>query len=63
MPEYAVIQVGKNNYGHPDAKIIEKCREKGIIVLRNDTHGAVGFSFEKGEIRHCEMKKPETEAK
>lgn len=55
MPEYAVIQVGKNNYGHPDSKIIEKCQEKGIIVLINDTHGAVGFSFEKGKIRHYEM--------
>lgn len=55
MPEYAVIQAGKNNYGHPDSKIIEKCQEKGIIVLRNDTHGAVGFSFEKGKILHYEM--------
>lgn len=54
-PRFAVIQVGKNNYGHPDAKIIEKCHEKGIIVLRNDTHGAVGFSFDKNKIGHYEM--------
>lgn len=54
-PEYAVIQVGKNNYGHPDIKIIEKCRKRGIIVLRNDTHGAVGFSFKEGKIQHHEM--------
>lgn len=54
-PQYAVIQVGKNNYGHPDVKIIEKCHEKGIIVLRNDINGAVGFSFKPEEIQHFEM--------
>lgn len=54
-PRFAVIQVGQNNYGHPDSKIIEKCCLKGIIVLRNDTHGAVGFSFEKNQIKCHEM--------
>lgn len=54
-PRFAVIQVGQNNYGHPDSKIIEKCCRKGIIVLRNDTHGAVGFSFEKNQIKCHEM--------
>lgn len=54
-PRFAVIQVGQNNYGHPDSKIIEKCCRKGIIVLRNDTHGAVGFSFEKNQIKCYEM--------
>lgn len=49
-PAYAVIQTGKNNYGHPSPKIIEKCVEKGIIVYRNDYHGAVGFSFGKRGI-------------
>lgn len=49
-PRYCVIQVGKNNYGHPDAKIIEKCCQKGIIVLRNDIHGAVGFSIRDGKV-------------
>ena len=24
-PDICVIQSGKNNYGHPDTKIIEKC--------------------------------------
>lgn len=52
MPEYAVIQVGKNNYGHPHTEVIEKCQKTDIIVLRNDYNGAVGFSFGKGEI-HC----------
>lgn len=50
-PQFAVIQVGNNNYGHPDTKIIEKCQEKCIMVLRNDTHGAVGFSFSNGRLQ------------
>ena len=49
-PTYAVIQTGKNNYGHPSPKIIEKCTKKGIIVYRNDYDGAVGFSFDKKGI-------------
>lgn len=50
-PQFAVIQVGNNNYGHPDTKIIEKCQQKCIMVLRNDTHGAVGFSFSNGRLQ------------
>jgi len=51
-PGFAVIQVGKNNYGHPNPKVIEKCEQKGIIVLRNDTHGCVGFSLSGDEITY-----------
>ncbi len=54
-PIYCVIQVGKNNYGHPHVKTIEKCQEKCIMVLRNDVHGAVGFSFIKDNIDYCTM--------
>ena len=50
-PEYAVIQVGKNNnYGHPNQKIVEKCQIRGIMVKRNDYNGGVGFFFRKGRI-------------
>lgn len=54
-PEYGVIQVGKNNYGHPHTKTIEKCEEKCIILLRNDIHGAIGFSLEEDYIEYCTM--------
>lgn len=53
-PVYSIIQVGRNNYGHPHAKTIEKIRKKGII-LRNDENGAVGFNLEKGKIECCTM--------
>lgn len=51
-PEYAVFQVGKNNFGHPDEGVVEKFRQKGIMIYRNDLDGAVGFDFgNNGEIR------------
>ncbi|MCK8815904.1 DNA internalization-related competence protein ComEC/Rec2 [Natroniella sulfidigena] len=40
-PELAVIQVGDNNYGHPDPTVIDRFEERGIKVLRNDRDGAV----------------------
>lgn len=54
-PKYGVIQVGKNNYGHPHVKTIEKCEEKCIILLRNDIHGAIGFFLEEDHIEYCTM--------
>lgn len=42
-PLVAVFQTGKNNYGHPDPGIVEKCLEKGIMVYRTDKNGAIGF--------------------
>ncbi len=51
-PEYAVFQVGKNNFGHPDEGVIENFRQKGIMIYRNDLDGAVAFDIgRKGRIR------------
>ena len=44
-PRYAVIQVGKNMYGHPSPETVEKLEKNDIIILRNDKNGAVGFSL------------------
>lgn len=56
-PKYGVIQVGKNNYGHPSPKVIEKCYEKGIMIFRNDLHGAVGFDLSGERILPRQMLK------
>ena len=47
-PKAAVFQVGKNNFGHPDKTVIEKYRQRVIMVYRNDTSGAIGISIRKG---------------
>ena len=58
-PAVAVIQVGESNlYGHPHRKVVEKCQENGIMVVRTDENGAIGFSLEKGKIKIDRMIKP-----
>ena len=59
MPEYAVIQVGKDNsYGHPTEDTLSKLRDADVKVYRNDLQGTiictsdgetVSFSTEKNE--------------
>lgn len=51
-PRIAVIQVGKNNYGHPAPSVIEKYEERRIMLYRNDEHGAVAIAGGKnGSIK------------
>ncbi len=40
-PEVSVISVGKNSYGHPSNKIIEKLKSLGSKVIRTDEAGDV----------------------
>ena len=54
-PKFCVIQVGDNNYGHPHMKIIEKCHKKGIIILRTDNNGAIGFDIKDGVLKYNTM--------
>ncbi|HOA43052.1 MAG TPA: DNA internalization-related competence protein ComEC/Rec2 [Bacillota bacterium] len=54
-PQAAVIQVGKNNFGHPHPDVIEKLEKKGIIVFRNDRHGAVLLDVRKTGVRFRTM--------
>ena len=46
-PAIAIIQVGKNNYGHPSPSVIEKYEKKRIMVYRNDIKGAI--AIERGD--------------
>lgn len=47
-PSAAVFQVGRNNFGHPAQTVIEKYRQNGIMIYRNDTSGAIGIRGETG---------------
>jgi len=40
-PSIAVIQVGKNSFGHPTPEVLEKLGAAGLPVYRNDESGAV----------------------
>ena len=57
-PRIAVIQVGRNNYGHPSPEILKRFTARGILVFRNDLHGAIGLKFQgKNGIRVDTMRK------
>jgi len=40
-PIIAVISVGKNNFGHPSSKIIERLQGKNIKIYRTDENGTI----------------------
>ena len=40
-PEIAVIQVGKNSYGHPTREVLERLEKSGIKYYRNDLDGTI----------------------
>jgi len=42
-PEVAVIEVGKNSYGHPTPETLQRLEKSGIKVLRTDKDGDVKF--------------------
>jgi competence protein ComEC len=51
-PAAAVIQVGKNTYGHPHPDILGKLEKAGAPVYRNDLNGAILFRIDgDGKIR------------
>jgi competence protein ComEC len=50
-PQYAVIQVGKDNqYGHPHETILSRLDKQGINVYRNDNQGTITFSTDGDRI-------------
>lgn len=40
-PTYAVISTGKNNYGHPNAGIIDRLKNAKASILRTDQKGTI----------------------
>lgn len=44
-PEYAIISVGKNTYGHPKQSVIDYYQKQGINILRTDEEGDIIVYF------------------
>lgn len=40
-PRLAIIQVGKNNYGHPDKGVLDRFTDEGIRIMRTDASGNI----------------------
>ena len=45
-PAVAIIQVGKNSFGHPHKEVIDLLTSKGVRVYRNDINGVVEVKSE-----------------
>lgn len=42
-PQYAIIPVGENNYGHPSLRIIRRIERMGTKIFRTDQDGDIKF--------------------
>lgn len=49
-PKIAVIQVGENSYGHPTPETLERLREYGAKVFRNDEDGDVVVTIKDQQV-------------
>ena len=50
-PKFAVIDVGKNSYGHPTAEALQRLEKFGIKVLRTDINGDIKFLSDGSNIK------------
>ncbi len=48
-PQYAIISVGYNNYGHPNQKVLETLENENIKIRRTDINGAVMLKYKNRE--------------
>ncbi len=51
MPKYAVIEVGKNSYGHPTPEALKRLENFGIQIKRTDKDGDVEFLSDGNNIK------------
>ncbi|MBR6766583.1 MAG: DNA internalization-related competence protein ComEC/Rec2, partial [Clostridia bacterium] len=46
-PDYAIISVGQNSFGHPSDEVVERLADAGAAVLRTDRHGAISMKLDR----------------
>ncbi|MGB9681283.1 MAG: ComEC/Rec2 family competence protein [Minisyncoccia bacterium] len=47
QPNFAIIEVGKNNYSHPHISTLEKLEKFQVETFRTDLDGSIQFSVDK----------------
>ncbi|MDI6733915.1 MAG: MBL fold metallo-hydrolase [Patescibacteria group bacterium] len=50
-PKIAVIEVGKNSYGHPAKTVLDRLAEVGARVFRTDENGTTKLTINNGSIK------------
>jgi len=49
-PQFAMIEVGKNSYGHPTKEALSRLKNFGAQVFRTDLSGLIRVLIEKGKM-------------
>ena len=50
LPEYAVIEVGKNSYGHPTDEALSRLASVGAKIFRTDQNGTIRLEIDNGKL-------------
>lgn len=50
-PDWSIISVGKNYYGHPSRRVLNRLIRAGSQILRTDESGDIAFKFGKDAIQ------------
>lgn len=50
-PELAIIEVGKNSYGHPTLEALTRLQNIGAQIFRTDVDGLIKMVWENGELK------------
>jgi len=50
LPRIAVIEVGKNSYGHPSPEVLERLRNVAALIFQTDQDGIISLSIKNGAI-------------
>lgn len=55
-PKVAIIEVGKNTYGHPTQIVLDRIKQTGAHLFRTDKDGTVQLVIENGTIKQRKEK-------
>ena len=51
QPKLAMIEVGKNNYGHPTSDVLNRLKNIGASIFRTDRNGNVELAIDGRRIK------------
>jgi competence protein ComEC len=49
-PEISVFQVGRNSFGHPHPKVIDRYEKHNSLIFRNDENGGIRLRLDREKI-------------
>lgn len=49
-PNYGVISVGNNNFGHPNINVLKRYNENNTLIYRTDSNGLVSFIIKPNKL-------------